>query len=171
MPAHNGPMTSADLLLKSVAAVEYGGRRYVISPLPTTALVPIWVARLRELEVGLLVRLSEDQSYTAQDLGDIRFVEFPLQDGAVPNSEQVTAWNELAEGFFKCNPGRALAIHCTAGLGRSAVVVAISLMNARLSAEKAIELIRSKRKGALNAKQVAFVLDYKAKRRRKFCCV
>lgn len=47
-----------------------------------------------------------------------------------------------------------IGIHCVAGLGRAPVLASIGLMDAGMTAIGAIELIRNKRKGALNTAQV-----------------
>lgn len=167
MPGHG--LATTTTLLESVVLVEYKRLRFVFSSMPPPMLIPAWAKRLVELDVGLLVRVSEEQPYTQKDMGDIKLVEFPLTDGCVPDKEQSAAWIELSNRFFKVNPGKALAVHCTAGLGRSPMLVGICLINARLDAFDAIELLRSKRRGVLNSKQAAFLLDFK--RRRKAACV
>jgi protein tyrosine phosphatase type IVA len=158
-----GPATAA-ALLDGVVLIEHGRLRFVFSPVPPPELIKPWVERLHEYKVGMVVRVSEEQPYTHEDLEDMELVEFPLTDGSVPSKDQSKAWDELVGPFLKTHPGKAVAVHCTAGLGRSALLVAISLVNDGLDAYKAIELLRSKRRGVLNSKQVAFLLDYRARR-------
>ena len=45
---------------------------------------------------------------------------------------------------------RRIGVHCVAGLGRAAFFVAIALVNNGCTPQNAIELIRSKRSGAIN---------------------
>jgi hypothetical protein len=53
-----------------------------------------------------------------------------------------------------------IAVHCVAGLGRAPLLVAIALMEfGGLSALDAIELIRSKRRGSLNSRQIRYLVD------------
>jgi len=54
-----------------------------------------------------------------------------------------------------------IAIHCVAGLGRAPVCVAIGLIEKGMDAMDAIQMIRNKRRGAINRKQVDFLVKYK----------
>ena len=54
-----------------------------------------------------------------------------------------------------------------AGLGRAPVMVALALMELGMSYEEAVELIRQKRHGALNARQLEFLEKYRPKHRLK----
>lgn len=54
-----------------------------------------------------------------------------------------------------------IAVHCVAGLGRAPVLVAVALIEAGLSPLDAIELIRRRRRGAFNSRQIAYVDSYK----------
>ncbi|KAI7691004.1 Protein tyrosine phosphatase type IVA 3 [Sarcoptes scabiei] len=74
-----------------------------------------------------------------------------------------------------------IAVHCVAGLGRAPVLVAIALIEAGLKYEDAVEMIRAARRGAINAKQLDYLSEYKPKKvlifnkgsssKRKFCCI
>ena len=67
-----------------------------------------------------------------------------------------------------------IAIHCVAGLGRAPVLVAIALIESgKYSALEAIEYVRSKRKGALNRRQLQYLSEYRKRkdnRKRNLCC-
>ncbi|KAJ3017044.1 hypothetical protein HKX48_003759, partial [Thoreauomyces humboldtii] len=60
-----------------------------------------------------------------------------------------------------------LAVHCVSGIGRAAVLVAVGLIDGGMEAEAAVELIRSKRRGALNRNQLRWLLDKDGLRRLK----
>jgi len=67
----------------------------------------------------------------------------------------------------------SIAVHCVAGLGRAPVLVAIALIEAGMSPHDAIQLVRSKRRGALNSKQLRFLTKIYRPRRRAYtagCC-
>ena len=48
------------------------------------------------------------------------FQDFPFEDGAAPPADLVRQWLELVGDTFKEDPENCIAVHCVAGLGRSA---------------------------------------------------
>jgi protein tyrosine phosphatase type 4A len=54
-----------------------------------------------------------------------------------------------------------------AGLGRAPVLVALALIELGMKYEDAVDFIRQKRRGAINAKQLIFLEKYRAKSRLK----
>ncbi len=101
--------------------------------------------------------------------------EAAFPDGQTPPPEIRDQWFNLLKEQFKQNPNTCVAIHCVAGLGRAPVMVALALMELGMSYEEAVELIRSKRRGALNSRQLEFLEKYRPKHRLKQrnspCCV
>ena len=61
-----------------------------------------------------------------------------------------------------------MAVHCVAGLGRAPVLVAIALIEAGMKFEEAVERIREVRRGAINAKQLQYLSQYKSHKRLVF---
>jgi protein-tyrosine phosphatase len=88
-------------------------------------------------------------------------------DGQTPPPEVRDQWFSLLKEQFRTNPNTCVAIHCVAGLGRAPVMVALALMELGMSYEEAVELIRSKRKGALNSRQLEFLEKYRPRHRLK----
>ena len=72
-------------------------------------------------------------------------------DGQTPPPEIRDQWFTLLKEQFRTSPNKCVAIHCVAGLGRAPVMVALALMELGMSYEEAVDLIRIKRKGALNS--------------------
>lgn len=62
-----------------------------------------------------------------------------------------------------------VALHCVSGIGRAPVLVAAALIDAGIDPLEAVELVRAKRRGALNKKQLAWLMDKKSgfKRRKR----
>ena len=98
-------------------------------------------------------------------------MHFP--DGDPPPPSVIDAWLALCKRVFdKGNPGKkTIAVHCVAGLGRAPVLVAISLIEGGLQPLEAVTLIRSRRRGAINAKQLAYLEGVYKKRGGNGKCV
>ena len=66
----------------------------------------------------------------------------------------------MSKSSGKKHPPR-MAVHCVAGLGRAPLLVALALIHRGCEPINAIELIRSKRTGALNMIQANFLVTFK----------
>ncbi|KAM4633155.1 protein tyrosine phosphatase type IVA 3 isoform 4-T4 [Polymixia lowei] len=109
------------------------------------------------------------------------FIEdWPFDDGAPPPSKLVDDWLSLLKKKFQEDPGCCVAVHCVAGLGRAPVLVALALIESGMQYEDAIQLIRQKRRGAINSKQLTYLEKYRSKHRLRFkdshtqknkCCI
>ena len=63
-----------------------------------------------------------------------------------------------------------LAVHCVAGLGRAPAMVALALIEfGGMDGLDAVDSIRKQRRGAINAKQLSYIQQYKPAS--KGCCV
>ena len=88
----------------------------------------------------------------------------PISDLNAPNHEFKLKWettkvllkNELVEG-------KNIILHCRGGKGRAGTVAAILLVDFGHDKQEAIDLVRERRKGAIETeKQKDFVLSYRA---------
>lgn len=71
---------------------------------------------------------------------------------------------EIADSIKDDGPIPMIAVHCVAGLGRAPVLVAIALIEMGMKPLDAIEFIRSKRRGAFNKPQIAYLVNHDDKR-------
>ena len=108
----------------------------------------------------------------------LQVIDLPYQDGTAPSPEVINDWLELLQSkrtkqlaeqeAGDCNSEPVcVAIHCVAGLGRAPVLVAVALIENGMKSLEAVELIRSKRRGAINQTQLDFLTNYKSKKRLK----
>ncbi|XP_046412334.1 PRL-1 phosphatase isoform X2 [Neodiprion virginianus] len=133
---------------------------------------------LKKHNVKEVVRVCEP-TYKVEELKSegISVLDLVFDDGTFPPREVVDEWFELLRKRFGETPDACVAVHCVAGLGRAPVLVAIALIELGLKYEDAVALIREKRRGAINAKQLAFLEKYRPKSRLKLknghnsCCV
>jgi len=107
--------------------------------------IATWKAAGVEVVVSLL-EIEEAAGLGLQQEGElcrlagIEFISFPTPDFGVPKSECQAA--KLAASIAAhISSGRAVAIHCRAGIGRSSLIAACALVSAGLDADTAFSLI------------------------------
>ena len=89
-------------------------------------------------ELGLL-----EESQCCQSNG-LEFLSFPIDDRSVPIS--LSEFVELLDSVIDyLRQGKAVAVHCRAGIGRSSIIVASALIRNGFSAESAFRLIEESR--------------------------
>ncbi|KAA3675940.1 protein tyrosine phosphatase type IVA [Paragonimus westermani] len=99
-----------------------------------------------------------------------------FSDGSPPPDNILADWFNLLRGRLHNTNVKAdansttaatgpIAVHCVAGYGRAPVLVAVALMELGMPCADAIELIRNKRNGAFNDRQLAYLTHYHAKSR------
>jgi len=75
---------------------------------------------------------------------DIEFISFPIQDRKVPSS--MTKSLQLSHALLmQIQEGKKIAIHCRAGIGRSALIVASILVCSGIEPQKAYKMITQSR--------------------------
>ena len=91
------------------------------------------VSLLEDHEIRDLGLMSEEAMTREQG---ISFVRFPIPDRSVPTSVEAAhrLWNELAT---RIRAGGSVGIHCRAGIGRSGLMVAGTLIHLGISAGEA----------------------------------
>jgi len=147
--------------------VEYGQQKFLIMDAPTDANLPKYLEMLKRRQVTHVVRACEP-TYGIEPLrkAGIKVSEMSFKDGDPPPDDVVDRWLSIVEAEFKGNRGNAIAVHCVAGLGRAPVLVAVAMVEAGMEAYQAINHIRKRRRGAINAKQLQYLESYKRRRRR-----
>ena len=89
-------------------------------------------------ELGLI-----EESQCCQSKG-IAFLSFPIEDRSVPIS--FPEFSELISSVTGClREGKAVAVHCRAGIGRSSIIVASALIRNGFSPESAFRAIEDSR--------------------------
>lgn len=88
-----------------------------------------------------------------------------FDDGASPPDEIITSWLAVVNQTFgrKSEEKPCIAVHCVAGLGRAPVLVAVALVEYGLDAISAVQFIRERRRGAINATQLSYLESYEPK--------
>lgn len=156
---------------------------------PTDSTLAAYIDVLKKKHTVCVVRACEP-TYDSAPLEEsgIRVIDLPFSDGQPPPTEIISKWLELLNATFvptkksarssssdakeplaSASPSepaeedkkKVIAVHCVAGLGRAPMLVAIALVEHGLEALDAIELIRKKRRGALNRSQIEYLQKYR----------
>lgn len=91
-----------------------------------------------------LIRVSEEEyDETEFEKTGIELEKLVFEDGTFPDQQIIDTWLRIVRSFFEGHERKALAVHCRSGLGRSAVLVAIALIEGGMKNHEAIDLIRS----------------------------
>ncbi|XP_041361122.1 protein tyrosine phosphatase type IVA 1-like [Gigantopelta aegis] len=148
--------------------IQFKNMRFLITDRPTDSTMEKFIQELHKRGTKDVVRVCEP-TYNTEKLQSegIRVLDWQFDDGTAPPNEVVDDWFNLLRTRFKEEPGCCVAVHCVAGLGRAPVLVALALMEGGMKYEDAVELIRGKRRGAINSKQLAYLEHYRPKSRMK----
>ncbi|CAN7989015.1 unnamed protein product [Ixodes hexagonus] len=146
--------------------VGFKNMRFLITDRPTDATVPAFLEEFKKRNVKDVVRVCEAtyQKDVLEKEG-IKVWDWQFDDGSPPPARVVDEWFQLLRTRFKEDPDCCIAVHCVAGLGRAPVLVALALIELGMTYEDAVELIRQKRRGAINAKQLSYLEKYRPKSR------
>ncbi|KAG0264091.1 Protein tyrosine phosphatase type IVA 1 [Mortierella polycephala] len=163
-------------LMNRPALIEYKHMRFLVSDAPSDSNLAFYIAEFERYSVKDVVRVCEPTYETAplNKMG-VKVYDWPFGDGEGPHGSITRDWLELVEKRFGNDPEKTpmdtIVVHCVAGLGRAPLLVAIALIEAGMTPDESIAFVRDRRRGAINAKQVKYLLDYKRKKSRKVGCL
>eukprot|EP01121_Diplochlamys_sp_Union-15-3_P022768 TRINITY_DN9793_c0_g2_i1.p1 TRINITY_DN9793_c0_g2~~TRINITY_DN9793_c0_g2_i1.p1 ORF type:complete len:166 (+),score=32.68 TRINITY_DN9793_c0_g2_i1:58-555(+) len=150
--------------------ITHGNLRFLVTKGPSRDHIKPYLKLLQEYNVSDVVRACEP-TYPASYLEEheIKVHDWDFPDGKAPPKSICVRWLQLVSETFSSDSvdgkKKAIALHCVAGLGRAPLLVGIALIKlGSLAPSEAIDLIRSKRKGALNANQLTFLRTIKKKK-------
>ena len=94
---------------------------------------------------------------------DIKWYHLPIADLSAPDSEFKYQWPTKKTLLKKeLTEGKNILFHCWGGKGRAGTVAAILLIEFGENKNQAINIVRAKRKGAIESKaQEDFILSYR----------
>lgn len=164
--------------------IIFKNMRFLITERPSDLSMGNYLEELKKYHVSVVVRVCEPTySPTKLITNGINVLDLSFPDGQPPPQAIIDDWMDLLRRTFiavsnsseqkrpasppRINEETCVAVHCVAGLGRAPVLVALALMELGMKYEDAVELIRAKRRGAINSKQLSFLEKYKPKSRLK----
>lgn len=159
---------TSSTLPNPLSFIEFKRLRFIVMDAPSENNIETYVNELHRLNVTDVVRLC-DPTYRkeAVETRGIRLHDMIFSDGDSPPVVVLNSWLKLvSEVFYEkdeksaSDPCPRIAVHCVAGLGRAPVLVAIALIEEGMSALDAVTFIRSRRRGAINNKQLRYLEGY-----------
>jgi len=145
--------------------------KFLIMDAPTDHNLKLYIELLKEHEVQTLVRTCEP-TYSSNELEKtgIKVLDIRFSDDEFPSHLAIEEWLNIVKNENIINH-RPVAIHCVAGLGRSPLLAAIGLMYfGKMNALESVELIRSKRRGAIKQTQLNYLTNFKPSNQDS-CCI
>jgi protein tyrosine phosphatase type 4A len=149
----------------TLAFIEYKTKRFYISQSPSNDNIEQFIFSLKQHNIKHVVRLCKSTyDFRLIENEEINFYDMEIPDGSVPSKQNIEQWNNIVE---KVCPNESILVHCVAGLGRSPLMVTISLINEKMNPYDAVKLIRKQRPGSINSKQLDFLVNYKPNKSKK----
>ncbi|XP_075881830.1 protein tyrosine phosphatase type IVA 2-like isoform X2 [Nelusetta ayraudi] len=153
---HNPASTQMEGFIEDLK--EHGAKTLVRVCAPTYDKAP-----LEQEGIQVLLKLpSISSGGCAKESKSLR-QDWSFEDGSGPPEQVVEDWLHLLQAKFRDEAGSCVAVHCTSGLGRGPVLVALALIECGMECEDAVHFIRQKRHGAFNSKQLQYLESYKPK--------
>mmetsp|Transcript_44853 Transcript_44853/g.100788 ORF Transcript_44853/g.100788 Transcript_44853/m.100788 type:complete len:172 (+) Transcript_44853:110-625(+) len=158
-----------------ICLIEHIDSKIVIMDAPNDNTSALYVKELKAYGVTDVVRTCEP-TYAVEkfEKESIQVHDWAFPDGAAPPDDLLEKWTDLIQLRYRSkDPGQigVVAVHCVAGLGRAPVMAAVALMELTgIDCWDVVEKIREKQKGAINARQLEFLRNYRPKKRRSPPC-
>ena len=143
----------------SYTVISHKHLEFVVMNYPADSNATTFANLLSTLRVTHVVRTCENL-YDTSCFEGIEFIDLFFSDGSSPPSRIIRKWLAFLCSF-STDSKHTIAVQCLAGLGRAPLLVAIFLVESGVKYNKAISMIRKKRRNALNYPQIEFLRKYK----------
>lgn len=107
--------------------------------------------RLDAVGIGAIVSLTEDAPEELVGESRFRLLHLPIIDMTPPDTEQIEEFVEFVDRMV--GEGRAVGVHCLAGLGRTGTLIACYLVERGMGAGEAIDHVRDVRPGSIQTEE------------------
>lgn len=127
---------------------------------PTHTNIDEYIKYLKSNSIEIVIKLNEKDLYDTGKFkqNDIEFIQIKIQDGNIPTKDDIIKINKISNEY------NSICMHCTAGLGRAPLVMAlIMILQFNQEPHDAALEIRKKIPKCLNKFQIEFLTEFKRK--------
>ena len=142
----------------------------MITEIPKKEQLTEYETLLKNHQVDLLIRIVNESLLYEISVTGLIVVDFTdFEDGSIPSKEIVDRYIKIIEEIKLNYHNPVVAIHCVSSLGRCPTFLGISMImeNPKVDRCEIIIYIRKKRQGALNLRQVNWLMDFKIPSKKK----
>lgn len=162
-------------MLNKPSIVEYNNLNFMIFSAPDDKSMPYWIEQFKLYNVTDIIRTCE-KTYSEEEIlrSNINIHDLKIMDGEFPSKILIRQFLDIIESSIKNkkdNKNPCIAVHCIAGLGRAPVLVTIALIEYGMENQDAIQLVRIKRRHAINSEQLKNLIKYKKIGRKGCQCI
>lgn len=157
-------------LFNPITRIECKFISFLIFDAPSDINIHLYIEQCKKNNVKHFVRVCES-SYNPSKIieNGMKFHDLEYSDGLCPPPVIISEWKKIISDSVKSKTN--IAIHCIAGLGRAPQLVCTYLIDTGMTCDDAVTLIRNKRRGAINARQLYYLRDYKRNSNNKNSCI
>ena len=152
--------------------IEIGVIKFVITEIPKKEQLVEYETLLKNHQVDLLIRIVENSLLYEIHIPGLIVIDFTnFQDGSVPTLQIMERYIKTIEEIKLKYSNPVIAMHCFSSLGRCPTFLSISMIieNPKMDIYDIIIYIRKKRPGALNRKQMDWLIKTCVVIRRGHC--
>jgi protein tyrosine phosphatase type 4A len=135
-------------------------RIFSVTGSPSNYNINEYIKYLKSKSIGIVIKLNEKDLYDTSKFkqNNIEFIHIEIQDGNIPSKDDIIKINKISNEY------NSICMHCTAGLGRAPLVLALIMILQfdQDPHDTAIE-IRKKIPDCLNKFQIEFLTEFKRK--------
>lgn len=144
--------------MSDFAHINYNNLNIYITSSPNEYSLDCFIDKIKTYNINHVIRVCSPM-YDKNKLikKNINFYDMEFEDGTIPSHIIIKNWLEI----IRFHHNEPILIHCIAGLGRAPLLVTILLIEQGMNNLEAIEYIRKVRPGALNSKQIGWLIKYK----------
>jgi protein tyrosine phosphatase type 4A len=153
-----------------VTEIEIGVVKYFITECPRIEQLEEFKHIIIKNKVNILIRILEPSQLYEINVPNLTVVDFTdFQDGSVPTTEIMERYIQIIEDAKKKYKNPNILGHCLSSMGRMPTFLGISMIyfNPKMDRCDIIIYIRKKRPGALNVKQMNWLIDLKIPSKKK----